>query len=235
MGAQIGIEYSLGSERNPSELYGIGIALKEISEGQLHIGILYRANDVPPTMCHLACHLDLKNEPARDDYFWADCEWLVNDYVNSKVIAAFLQKIAVHKSIISYGIHHEGHPFEPDGSFVGFPDDGMGLTCATFVIAVFHSIGFGIAVSETWQSRDDDAEWQAMIVEGLKKIHGPSQHINAVEEHIGVARFRPEEVAAAATSADPPLEFEDAVKLAAQIKSTVSAATLLPGDRDSAW
>lgn len=101
----------------------------------------------------------------------------------------------------------------------------MGLTCATFVVAFFHSLGWPIVELESWPNgREGDAEWQDAILNALLSSGASSQHIDTACEHIGVARYRPEEVAVAATCDDPPLNFSDADELARDLLAIIQTA-----------
>lgn len=75
---------------------------------------------------------------------------------------------------------------------------GSGLTCSTFVLQVLRNNEFFILDTESWESREGDAAWQAGILAALKE-YAPQAHIEALTECVGVAvRFRPEEVAGCA-------------------------------------
>jgi hypothetical protein len=216
------MSFELGGERPFSELVSIGIAIKHMGGGQNHIGILY-LRDAEPRFCHLAFHFDLKDEPPQEDFYWDDCNSLVDDPVNGKLFVAKMIRVSEAKRVISYGFHFAGAPFAPDGSFIAFPEAGMGMTCATFVIAVFHSFGFPIVVSQTWLPREDDAAWQTGMIRILERRSNWKQHAEAAKSFIGVARYRPEEVAVAATHPEPPLRYADALSLAAELKDLINA------------
>lgn len=123
---------------------------------------------------------------------------------------------------IHYGLHHAGKPFTPEGRFVGFPSEGMGFTCATFVMEVFDTFGFPLLDKETWQNRPDDIQWQAKVIEILRKRKVSQAHVDAASRYIGAFRFRPEEVAVGAADVDPPLSFADAVARGAELASHIS-------------
>lgn len=204
----------------------VGIAIKKIRENQNHVGLLYR-DSTGVKLCHLAFHHDLRIEAARPDYCWAVASVFAGDDLSAQVFAGRLivlsEKQGYIPNEIPYGFHSEGTAFNTKGEFVGFPKAGMGLTCATFILEMFHSMAFPIANLETWIDRDSDLEWQNVIVETLQELY--PEHAKAVANYRGSVRVRPEEVVACAITMDPPTAFERATQLAGSILSEIEAAS----------
>jgi hypothetical protein len=93
----------------------------------------------------------------------------------------------------------------------------LGLTCSTFVLAVFHTARLPLVDYSSWPvNRPGDSEWQQRIV-SLLKGRAPEAHVEAVSREVGSARFRPEEVAGAATVNPLPASFELAAERGEQI------------------
>jgi hypothetical protein len=93
-----------------------------------------------------------------------------------------------------------------------------GLTCASFVLAVFHRAGLPLVVYENWPtSRPGDREWQAKIMRVLERTGADRAHVDAVRNEVGSVRFRPEEVAAAATASPLPADFKTASERGQQV------------------
>lgn len=212
--------FTSGDQRSFSDLQHVGVAVKHVGNGQNHVGILYRPGRGAPRMCHFANHLDLRDEPARSDYFWDDCGFLRDDAVNGKFMAARVRSIAQTKSL-PYGIVVEGDCFAPDGTFIGFPQKGMGFTCASFIVAVFHSAGYYIVETDTWEQRSEDAAWQTLILDYLEEDGVDEDHIEEARKFVNGLRYRPEEVAAAVANDHSPISFADAVALAEDIKKLI--------------
>ncbi len=209
--------FTLGSARAFSDLRHVGIAIKSLNESQRHIGILYRHSEKGPRFFHLAFHYDLRDEEPSKSYYWDDCHLFDDDDINGKIVAAHVTEISKNKNLIPYGVFNEGGGFREDGSFIEFPEMGMGYTCSTFVLEVFSSFGYEFVIGNTWPSREDDEIWQANIINALESVGAGAIHISAAREYIGAARFRPEEVAAATTFHNPPMSFNDAERLAREI------------------
>lgn len=217
------MNFRIGNLINCSEIGPVGVAIKRASHNQLHVGILYRI-DSSLRLCHLAWHHRLEDSPfmCNADYYLDDCGIFRDDSINAQVFAARMLTIAKTKQI-PYGVAYAGSVFSGDGAFEGFPKFGMGLTCATFVIAVFHSAGYVIVDLDTWIGREEDAEWQERIIDTLERHGASSEHVEAARMQITGVRYRPDEVAAAAADGEPPLSFDRALKLAREIRQLLDA------------
>jgi len=83
-----------------------------------------------------------------------------------------------------------------------FGGRSFGLTCASFVLAVFHKAMLPLVDYETWPSaRTGEVEWQKQIIAKLKEYivgrgYDDNSHVTQVENSVPAVRFRPVEVAA---------------------------------------
>jgi hypothetical protein len=83
----------------------------------------------------------------------------------------------------------------------------MGLTCATFVLAIFDAARLPLVDYSSWPThRPGDAEWQQKVISMLRGRVSHA-HISAMERDVGGARYRPEEIAGAATVSPLPSAF----------------------------
>lgn len=120
------------------------------------------------------------------------------------------------KAGVPYGfIPPTGPQFDPrNGGWLDQPQ-GAGLTCATYVMAVFRDFaGLEVVAMGTWESREPhDSEWQQRILDELTQDGQVGQeHLEQLKKHLGCVRFRPAEVAFAAASSPAalPLSYEQA-------------------------
>lgn len=104
--------------------------------------------------------------------------------------------------------------------------DGLGLTCSTFVLAVFESVRVPLVDFNGWQRRDDDDRRHAKLLDDMRNgvlkhniPPAPPEHVAAVEAQLPCIRVRPEEVAGAGMIEELPGAFEE----------TAQAGTLLLG------
>jgi hypothetical protein len=100
--------------------------------------------------------------------------------------------------------------FSADGSCEVL--DGLGLTCATFVLAVFASRGIPLVRLDEWQARSEDVIWQDKIISDLRSWRkGDPEveaHAAALQGERGCVRYRPEEVMAAGIASELPIGYE---------------------------
>lgn len=110
---------------------------------------------------------------------------------------------------------------------MGSPN-GEGLTCATFVLAVFQDFGFCLMKYDEWPKRASDKAFHTdMFLTLIRSPANPSQeHLDSVRKNIDCVRYRPIEVVAAGTSRHPPLGFDDAIAIVTKIKNQIEAAKL---------
>jgi len=184
----------------------LAISRPNIKREQQHIGLLYFDGDCV-NFLHLAWHNTLQQEPPDKSYLWLD---IPLDHFNKVHLATYCAMVyEKNKDGIPYGLSLDGSDFSEDGSFIQ-KEPHAGLTCATFVIQVFHAQGLNIIDFEKWPCREADKQWQIKIWGMLKRFF-PNEYFNSQHEKIlsGVARFKPEEVAVAGTLESPPFGSEE--------------------------
>lgn len=204
-------------KRSFDEVEDLGVVLRKVNDsGQLHVGLLHKPDDKPPHVLHLQTHLDLRNEVPSAGYRWIQVDL---DDLNRRALVGLCEAIAGAQAKIPYGFAFNGAYFSATGNFLE-QGLGKGLTCATFIMAVFRTLHFETLKVSEWRSREGDLEWQTEMVGHLRRKHGELL-ADVVGNHIGDPRFRPEEAAAGAVSSDRPLSFDDASKLGARIRASL--------------
>jgi hypothetical protein len=178
-------------------------------------------------LIHLRTHKDLANDTPTNDYLWLDAAL---EETGQVIVAALLPKIferAAQKGIL-YGIHFDERDyFSPNGEYVR-KKHTEGLTCATFVLAVFRRVGFELVEIDSWPVRPEEAQWHASIVNSNQAKFGPQR----TKAQLGLAgevrRFKVGEVAAAVakythSSLTHPDLSEDGAKIEAQVEEFTPA------------
>jgi hypothetical protein len=159
----------------------------------------------------------MHDHPADDDrYLWADTGL---DEGNSHVIAAWLASRRAHPKDIPYGFDAHGSCFDTVTLDFVPPSLGKGLTCATYIKAVFLHFGFELLDESTWPlNRPSDRSWQVAVLEELRK-RASEDHIVALTNDVGARQFRPAEVVGAATlpSLSWPVALNDVAAIAQSI------------------
>jgi hypothetical protein len=197
----------------------VAILIGEPDADQRHIGILYRIDESEDSVLHLAWHCRLQNETTVPSYFPV-CVRPRCKNVRLRQAAGYCRR--VFKANESTGIPYAFSPpvdsLDPQtGVFLAGPTR-LGLTCASFVLAIFASVGLDLIEYASWSTdRQDDREWQEAIIEKLVKSGADLAHIEHLRAEKGAARFRPEEVAAGTALAPPPAFFDAAAPLGEEI------------------
>lgn len=192
---------------------GVAISISSNARGQRHVGLIHSSQNYGELKTfHLGWHLSLRNEPARIGQFVVKTSIGIRAQVQLAAYCRLIWRMNGERSI-PYGFGSPQGVLNDAGVYIP-GEEGDGLTCATFVLAVFDAKRIPLVQYLTWPSdRPDDHEWQEMIVE---KLAAPSagasaDHIEVARSGIGNIRYRPEEVAAAVTVAPPHAHF-DAVR-----------------------
>jgi hypothetical protein len=183
---------------------------------QLHIGLLYRTEDSEALLLNLRSHLDLRNEMPSNEYRWIQVDL---DEINRRLIVALCRLIAKKNQRIPFGFTftYSRSYFSRSGDYI--PGDlGEGLTCATFVMAVFNTYEIPLLKIEEWPlPRLEDMGWQTGQARGIGRQFG-AIIAAAIEEAVGSPRFLPEHVTAGATSPDRPVGYQSACALGDRIR-----------------
>lgn len=201
----------------------VALAVMSVGSDQRHIGILHRSESSPDLlMLHLAWHYDLRNEPLDRHCLWIDPPI---PPVRAVQLAAFCRKLARrNRDKIPYALSAPSDCFDASTGDYRPQEGTHGLTCATFVMAVFQAVGLRLVKADTWQTRDEDREWQAKVIRTLLAGRVDQRHIDVVRGELGALRFRPEEVAGAAAHEPWPVAFVDAVRNAETILTRLNSA-----------
>jgi hypothetical protein len=203
----------------------MGIAIAELVRDPdcVHVGILYKLDSGECRICHFGDHFDFQDHSAdqtprasQRGFRWIQ---LHLDPVLRHValgILCVLIKANLNGTAISYGFLYNGEYFDPNSrAYTRSQPDG--LTCATFVLAVFRNMHIEILDTATWPPASGaNLEWQRRMANHLGGRF-PYAHPDFLTG-IGSARFKPEEVAAGAASLPKPIRFPEAERLARKVK-----------------
>lgn len=210
-----------GAAIDPSQF--VAVLIGESDHDQRHIGIWHIADDSGNARTlHLMWHCRLQNDDRPRDCF----AFRVNPIYHPlrlRQLAAFCRRVwtANEKNGIPYSFSAPNDCFDSETCAFLIAPARHGLTCASFVLAVFHGARMPIAEYTTWPlNRPGDREWQESIVSQLEG-RAAAEHIEHIRSEIGSVRFRPEEVAACAALAPPPARFANASALGEKIVSLI--------------
>lgn len=188
-----------------------------------HIGVLHRrrANGVA-SVVHLESHHKLRNVSPNDKAFLGGA-WISPglDPVHASSIAARCRAVAkkYQDGALPYGFRYATSLFDDGGSLqLGMGE--VGLTCATFVLALYKSLGLELLDLASWHSRSEDQAFRERIIRDLE-ANKRSEHAAVLRNEPQCARYRPTEVAGASVEQNRPVHFDSAVELSMVIEAHV--------------
>lgn len=184
---------------------------------QKHVALLYRETDGADWLLHLGWHHILYHEPWTAEYHWIPFQHLESEVLDGLVdLAVIVARRPANRSIPYSAVYEPRQYFDHSGDYIR-QADGDGLTCATFILALFRRWGLPLINESSWpEGREGDANWVLRIVRGLFKwsqshqIEIPLPHFFAqLRQRWALRRYRPEEVCACAEIFQgKPLSFE---------------------------
>lgn len=199
------------SHHQQDEVTAVAILFQAVSAQQRHIGILHRDGGELRVL-DLQGHHELRNDRPQGPFLWVRPE--LKDSVLRSVagLCRRLWRLHGRQQGIPYGLRYQNACFDRATGQLLLGESEHGLTCATFALAVFASLGVPLAVVESWPEREEDRAWQQRIVAFLRQSPAPqaAAHADRVASELGCVRFRPEEVAGAAAIEPLPATFSQA-------------------------
>jgi hypothetical protein len=194
------------------------VAIKAISPSQRHIGLVYGEGE-NLWILHLAWHYDLRRE-VPSTYFLVEHKFAA--WRMRQVAARCRQIVKANPKGLPYAFSYPNGCFDQQTGRYLFGSSQIGLTCATFVLAIFEVAGIRLLDIESWPSnRDGDSEWQEVVLlhlrQGRDNGRVTQEHIDDVEKQVGAVRCRPEEVAGSTAWETHPIQFDLAVQLGEQV------------------
>lgn len=179
----------------------VGVVLSlDRHHNQFHCGISFDLNK-SVNIIHLEGHERLKYTTT-----WEDFKCYVKPNMHPFRQEAFIALCHVIKDRILQGdtkipygfIYDEYASYDQDGT-LHLAEHETGLTCATYVMTVFHSAGIDLIDIPSWTVRPDDSNWQGSIkhwhFRNKHDVHISKEQLAHLKYETGCPRFRPEEVA----------------------------------------
>ena len=176
----------------------------------------------------MAWHYLLKHETSInqdfEEYIWIQSR-IPN--IRQNAIGAMCRRIIKrNKSDIPYGLLYKGNSsFTQEGIFT-IAEEENGLTCATFVLAVFSACGINLIDLSSWPNRKEDKIWHGHIINSLKRssqsFNITDDHIKNVENEVGCARYKPEEVGVSSIFENLPVSFLEIESKAVELRELLN-------------
>ncbi|MBI3406915.1 MAG: hypothetical protein HY040_00980 [Planctomycetes bacterium] len=208
------------SETPVSQLAFVAVSVFPVDVYQAHIGLLYRSQEpIGIRLLHLRWHHRLTDDAPSDDFIWIEPS--LPKRRAKQVAARCRQILRANGKWIPYGFSLPTDNFDRRTAEFLVGPTNLGLTCATFVLAVFEFSGIRLLDYSTWKQRPDDAIWQQKIMALLERTGADAFHVEALRQTISCFRFRPEEVAAAAALFPPAATCDSACEFVVQVSHRV--------------
>jgi hypothetical protein len=206
------------AQQSVDDIRAVAIAIAALTGEQRHTGLLHRDEESGRVlMLDLQWHHRLRNETPANRFLWVDPAAHPRRLAQVSDICRLIWR-ANQKGGIPYGFSPPTDCFDAQTGGYLFGPTALGLTCATFVLAVFHRAGLPLATYESWPTdRPGDKEWQERILQLLERTGAPAEHVESIRNEVGCVRFRPEEVAGAATVSPLPADYDAASQRGQQI------------------
>lgn len=189
-------------------------------QGNLHAGLLYRDRGGVVGALHVGWENHLYNA-------WDDTRICAAPPIEPErrtSAAALCRRIwrrFQRDGTFPYALRYTGSTFQPNGALQLSPDD-HGLSCATFVLAVFQSVGVALIRIDEWPIRH---EQDRAFITWLRH-NVPPHHTHVVdrihlEVEAGCHRVHPHEVVGACALLTVPGGFDDTAQAAATVLAKV--------------
>lgn len=208
----------------------VGVFVGFSSGSNMHCGILFKDSNSLNSFnaLHLAWHSVLNLE--KDSKNISEYYWIVPSIDIERIVAisAVCRKVFRRNRDdgLPYGLMYQKSKIDKDGTLL-LADGEHGLTCSTFVLAVFEEARINLIDIGSWGPRNEDIEWHSEIVQFLKVTQDrykiSDDHIKNVEGEIGCSRFRPEEVAASTRFRINPGRTEEVRTIGARIRGSIQS------------
>jgi predicted Rdx family selenoprotein len=189
----------------------VAVVIKRTAPGLYHSALAYKL-DGEWQMLELGwfCLANGLMDIANADYIWINPEPAIHE-TRLALLATRCNQIWERKidGGYPYGFSNPKNWINPDTGTAQRMPEGMGLTCASFVLAAFWSIATPLLNESTWILRpDEDKEYWERIIGYMKQSPKVTeQHLKGVIESLPAIRYRPEEVAGAAACDPIPADF----------------------------
>lgn len=190
------------------------VVLCRTENGNLHSGLMYRTRR--RGVEHIAfLHLGWNNylfQDWQDHRLWAIPP--VDPAVLRSVAGMCRRVLRAHQdgSNVPYFLRYQGSYFDGQGRLCLTPG-ARGLTCSTFVLAMFQSVQCQIVDEESWPFRHDgDLQFLLWLSAQFDQGSAHLDHVRAMYNQTdpSVRRIHPQEVLGACTASALPVDFDTA-------------------------
>lgn len=203
----------------PADQLAAAAVLCRTEYGNLHMGMIYRGQRGKTEFLHLAWNDDLSRDwEPQWRYLWASPPVEPERLRAMGGLCRQVWRRYQENRRFAYALAYGGTTFDVSGRVV-LGANARGLTCATFVLALFKYFEIELVEEASWPVRTTD---DRKFLEQVKQFTKP-EHFAILKSEVDARcrRIRPEEVLGACACLDLPANFEAARLHAEAILSRV--------------
>lgn len=201
--------------KQENDLIGVVISLNK-EHKQFHCGISFDL-DSNEKVLHLQWYNDLVCDNGLDNFqCWIKprIHRLIQEQIS--ILCNVIKDRGEQGQKVPYGFLYDGSAKYSGIGQLTYSSNMSGLTCATFVLTIFHSCGIDLIDVTKWPIRNDDISWQQrifrLLLQCTEKLGIPVSYLMRLRTEFGSARFRPEEVAVSSALYDTPAAGADNIQ-----------------------
>lgn len=179
----------------------VAVSLMKTSTGDMHSGIIFNVGS-GSKLIHLASEKVVESIPSQN-YSWVKAGL---DESVKKVAAGMCAMIAHETPEVPYAFDRAGWSFDANGKLVSGAA-GKGMTCSTFIVAVFDAIKYPLIKEDQWPRGTDGAVKLSIFSMIFRGARIESDHAIAAMNDAGSPRILPTEVAASSSETSFPVPY----------------------------
>lgn len=182
--------------------HSVAISIGHTSNQNLHLKLLIKLMGEVKEV-HLGWHHDFVFQDIEhfDSYIWAVPQ-IPPSRLKSVAAKCFIiaENQKKNKNPLPYAIgYYSLRSFDKEGIYIDVDGIEYGMTCATFILTVFKSVGVDLIDWKEWpKGREEDLPWFNTILsyleKGVERGMVSSLHYENVKTESNCARYRPQEV-----------------------------------------
>lgn len=178
---------------------GIVVSMNKRFYKQCHCGVAFNLNgDV--CILHLATHEDVEaSSDLEAEHFLYYIKPNLHPILRSNLneyLNTIKDEVLAGNNNIMYGFLYDEYATITSEGNLMLGENEVGLTCATYLLTLFHSCSIDLVDINNWPHRPEDDNWFKRIL-GIFETSVPEEHYEKLLQQEGCPRYRPEEVAIA--------------------------------------
>jgi hypothetical protein len=189
-----------------------------INPDKTHTGVVFEDQAGNVRLCDFMSERRLAVRQTPPEYFWTQVSLRPAEV---EQISAFVEMVIDHARArpLPYSFMYTRDAFDVTGGI----RDGAGLTCVTFIVAIFERLKLPLVDVVTWKARPDEDE--AFRATYLKEVAQREPEVaGRLMLEQAPFRIKPTEICGAAGGGNYPVRFARAIKLSKTLTDLIDTA-----------